>query len=206
MKLAAFEAIATALRDAGVRYLVAGGVAVNAHGYLRLTYDVDLVIQLAPDNIQLAFKALASLGYRPTVPVTAEQFSDEAQRARWIREKGMQVLNFYSDLHRPFTVDVFVSMPFDFEKEYRAAMQGELAPGVTVRFVSIPAPAETKQLASRQQEIADAAWETATWEGSRRAQLRSALALTVRERMQVLEALTELARRLAEMPRNQAAS
>jgi len=213
------------LRNAGVRYLVAGGVAVNAHGYLRLTYDVDLVIQLAPDNIQLAFNALAALGYRPTVPVTAEQFSDEAQRARWIRENGMQVLNFHSDLHRPFTVDVFVSVPFDFEREYGAALQGELAPGLIVRFVSIPELIEMRELANRPRDLdgiehlrmilegqrrsertVDAGWETATWEGSRRFQLRSALALTVRERMQALESLVELAQRLAKMPRSQGVS
>ena len=47
----------------------------------------------------------------------------------------------------------------------------------------------------------DTVWETATWEGSRRAQLRSALALSVRERLQALEALSEMAQRLAEMPR-----
>jgi len=45
MKLASFEAIARALDDAGVRYLVAGGLAVNAHGYLRFTKDVDIVVQ-----------------------------------------------------------------------------------------------------------------------------------------------------------------
>jgi len=155
MRLAVLEAIVTALRDARVRYLVAGGIAVNAHGYLRLTYDVDLLIQLKPDNIQPTFKALAGLGYRPTVPVTAEQFSDAAHRARWIREKGMQVLNFHSDLHRPFTVDVFVSEPFDFESEYEAAMQGELAPGLTVRFVSIPSLIAMKQLANRPRDLDD---------------------------------------------------
>ena len=53
---------------------------------------------------------------------------------------------------------------------------------------------------------ADAGWETATWEGSRRAQMRSALTLTVRERLQALEALAELAQRLANMPRTQGAS
>ena len=50
---------------------------------------------------------------------------------------------------------------------------------------------------------ADARRETATWEGSRRAQVRSALALTVRERLQALEALVELAQRLSDMPRKQ---
>lgn len=51
---------------------------------------------------------------------------------------------------------------------------------------------------------ADATWETGTWEGSRRAQLRAALAMTVRERLQALEDLAELARRLATMPRIEA--
>ncbi|HYS74730.1 MAG TPA: hypothetical protein VEM38_01385 [Burkholderiales bacterium] len=49
----------------------------------------------------------------------------------------------------------------------------------------------------------DPDWETATWEDSRRAQLRAALALTVRERLQALEELAELAQRLATMSRTQ---
>ena len=48
---------------------------------------------------------------------------------------------------------------------------------------------------------ADADWEAASWDGSRRAQLRVALTLTVRERLQALEELAELAQRLAEMSR-----
>ncbi len=54
--------------------------------------------------------------------------------------------------------------------------------------------------------VAEAGWETVTWEGSRRAQLRAALALTVRERLQALEDLAELAQRLAAMPRTQGQS
>lgn len=129
MMLAAFESIAVALRDAQIRYLVAGGLAVNAHGYLRLTQDVDLVIQLGGQNIRSCFGALANLGYRPLVPVTGEQFTDPEQRARWIRDKGMTVLNLYSDRYRPVTVDIFVTEPFDFDREYDAALIGELSPG-----------------------------------------------------------------------------
>lgn len=50
----------------------------------------------------------------------------------------------------------------------------------------------------------DPAWDTATWEGSRRAQIRAALALSLRERFQALDDLIELSRRLAEMPRKTA--
>jgi hypothetical protein len=51
MKLASIEAIIRVLENAGVRYLVAGGLAVNAHGYLRFTQNMDLVIALDPANI-----------------------------------------------------------------------------------------------------------------------------------------------------------
>ena len=105
MKLASFEAIVRALEKAGVRYLVVGGLAVNAHGYLRFTKDVDFVVQLIPDNIERAFAALGALGYRPTVPIMAEQFADAALRESWIRDKGMRVLLFWSDAHRETPID-----------------------------------------------------------------------------------------------------
>lgn len=44
-------------------------------------------------------------------------------------------------------------------------------------------------------------WSNATWEGNRRAQLRVALALSVRERLLALQALGELSESLATMPR-----
>jgi len=80
VKLASFKAIVRAFNDTGVRYLVAGGLAMNAHGYLRFTKDVDVVIQLIPDNVTRAFAALGTLGYRPAAPVTAEQFADRVTR------------------------------------------------------------------------------------------------------------------------------
>ena len=55
------------LERADVRYLVAGGLAVVAHGYPRLTVDLDLVLALDPANTKRAFDALQSLGYYPTV-------------------------------------------------------------------------------------------------------------------------------------------
>ena len=155
MKLAIFEAVCTALKAAKVRFLIAGGLAVNAHGYLRLTYDVDLVIQLDPKNIQSAFKALAQLGYRPSVPVTGAQFADAQQRKDWIKHKGMQVLNFHSEVHRQMPVDVFVTEPFDFDHEFKSAIRGKLAPGLTVRFVSIATLIKMKKLANRPKDLDD---------------------------------------------------
>src|SRR5947208_13754502 len=58
MKQGSFDVLVQALYKGRVRYLVAGGLAVNAHGYLPFTRDVDLVIQLDPDNVIAAFRAL----------------------------------------------------------------------------------------------------------------------------------------------------
>lgn len=155
MKLESFEAIVNALHEAGVRYLVAGGLAVNAHGYLRLTLDVDLVIKLDADNVAAAFTALATIGYRPLVPVTAAQFADPAQREHWIAEKGMRVLNFFSDRHRETALDVFVTEPFDFEREVAASLQAELSPGFMVPFVSIATLIAMKEVANRPRDVDD---------------------------------------------------
>jgi hypothetical protein len=155
MKLASFEALATALETAGVRYLVAGGLAVGAHGYLRFTKDVDIVVQLIPDNIQRTFEALASLGYRPIVPVTMEQFANTEIRQSWIRDKGMQVLQFWSDAHRETSVDVFVTEPFSFDEEYAQALITPLHEKLSIRFVSLSTLIRMKQEADRPQDRAD---------------------------------------------------
>lgn len=155
MKLASLEAVVAALNGGNVRYLVAGGLAVNAHGYIRATQDVDLVISLDSENVLRAFDTLASLGYRPLVPITAAQFADGELRRRWIREKGMQVLNFFSDRHRETTIDLFVTEPFAFEREYASALQGDLAPGMSVRFVSLPTLIAMKVQAGRPRDLDD---------------------------------------------------
>ncbi len=155
MKLAGFEAIVGALNAAGVRYLVVGGVAVNAHGYSRFTKDLDLVVLLERENVLGAFAALEKIGYRPNVPITAEQFADPQRRESWRNEKGMLVLQFWSDLHRETPLDVFVYEPFDFDLEEERALAGSGADGVPARFASIPALIAMKQAAGRPQDLID---------------------------------------------------
>jgi len=155
MKLASFEMIARALNEVGVRYLVAGGLAVNAHGYMRFTKDVDIVLRLVPDNIMRAFQSLGRLGYEPNVPVTAGQFANDALRNSWIKNKGMQVLQLWSDAHLETPIDIFVTEPLDFEKEYKNALIKPLYGTVEVRFVTIPTLIRMKQAAGREQDRID---------------------------------------------------
>jgi hypothetical protein len=83
----------SALNQSGVRYLIAGGIAVNIHGYQRATADLDIVIQLEKENILAALRVLGNLDYRSILPVNASDFANEEIRNSWIAEKSMQVFS-----------------------------------------------------------------------------------------------------------------
>ena len=155
MKVASLESIARSLNEARVRYLVVGGLAVAAHGYGRVTFDVDLVVQLQPDNVERAMQALESLGYGPVAPVPAREFADPTIRESWRREKNMVVFQLHSDQHRETRIDLFVTEPFDFDAEYSSALVGEFAPGLSVRFVRMEALIKMKEATGREKDQQD---------------------------------------------------
>lgn len=155
MERRSVEAIVRALNDAAVRYLIAGGLAVVAHGYLRFTADVDLILDLDAKNVGKAIKALQGLGYYPRVPVSAEQFLDPEVRARWIREKGMKVFSLISALHQKTDVDLFAEAPLDFERAFADATRVEVTPGVPAAFVSLDDLLLLKSQAGRPLDLED---------------------------------------------------
>jgi hypothetical protein len=155
VEISGAEAVFDALNRADVAYLVVGGLAVNAHGYVRMTMDIDLVIALNPENILKALHGLAGACFRPAVPVTPEQFADPANRKRWREEKEMRVLKLWSDKYRLSPVDIFIYEPFDFAAEYARAERLELREGLSVPIVSLEALLTMKREAGRPQDLAD---------------------------------------------------
>ena len=60
------------LNENSVRYLVVGGYAVAFHGHPRYTKDLDVWVELSPDNANKIIAALnkfgfGSLGLKPVV-------------------------------------------------------------------------------------------------------------------------------------------
>lgn len=155
MEVRSIEAIVRALNAADVRYLIVGGLAVNAHGFARMTRDVDLVIELEPSNTQRCLRALIGAGYRLMIPEEPAAFADAATRESWRRDKGMIVLKLWGDEHRRTPVDVFVYEPFPFDREYKEAVRVELAPGLHAPIVSLPTLLQMKLEAGRPQDLED---------------------------------------------------
>ncbi len=155
MEARSVEAIIRALNEAKVQYLVVGGLAVNAHGYERLTVDVDLVIGLEPGNIVRGLQALAAIDYHISVPVSAEDFSDPMRREEWRAEKGMVVLKFWSDSHRRTPLDVFIYEPFNFEQEYGRAHWLSVAGEMRAPILAYGPLLEMKKSAGRPKDLLD---------------------------------------------------
>ena len=135
---------------------MAGGVAVNAHGYQRMTQDLDLVLDLGHDNVLAALRALAELGYAAVLPVETEEFANPERRREWNEERNVEVFSLTSDVHRETTIDLFVRDPFAFDEEYAEAMVGEVAPGLDVSFVRLPTLIAMKQKTGRARDEDDA--------------------------------------------------
>ena len=155
MNLKSIIGASIALRDAGVRFIICGGQAVVVHGYTRFTADLDIAIQLTPSAAQGAVAALKAAGYRPSIPVTADQFANPETRASWARDRNMKVLNFISDADPFGGIDIFVQDPFDFEAEYDAALSFELVPGLTWRVLRLDALIDMKRAVGRAVDIDD---------------------------------------------------
>ncbi len=163
MELRSVEAIVRALNDAKVRYLIVGGLAVNAHGFVRLTVDVDMVIGLERENIVRGLHALEGIDYHMSIPVTHEAFADPALRESWRREKGMVLLKLWSDAHRRTPVDVFIYEPFDFERVFAAATSAPVLGSLNAPMVDYDTLVAMKREAGRPQDLIDLA-ELERWQ------------------------------------------
>ena len=64
------------LNKAGVDYIMVGGWAVNMHGYIRATIDLDIWIMTSRDNADKVYAALKDFG-APLSDVTPEDFATD---------------------------------------------------------------------------------------------------------------------------------
>jgi hypothetical protein len=125
---------------AKVDYAVVGGVAVNAHGYMRATNDLDIFIRPTEDNAKAAFEALRALG----VPLEDLQPND--------------LLNDHENLrfgHMDDHIDILASIgDMSFDQVWRNRIEAEVA-GLSIPFISKPDLIENKKQVGRLRDLAD---------------------------------------------------
>jgi hypothetical protein len=149
-----FEPIFRALEDDSVRYVAVGGLATVLHGFTRLTVDLDLVVDLAPEEAARAIETLVRLGFVPRVPVSAAEFADAGKRQSWIVEKNMRVFTMIDPTSPLRQVDLFVEPPLPFDELWRRSEILDLG-GYTVRVAAIEDLIAMKRNAGRPQDLID---------------------------------------------------
>lgn len=124
-----------ALHDGQVRFVLIGGVAVGAHGYVRATEDVDIVPDPSPENVRRLGNALVDMD--ATLPL--------AERSERITlETGKGALDI---VQRAPGVPGFAELD-------SAAVEADLL-GVPVRVCSLAHLRAMKQARGASQDLAD---------------------------------------------------
>jgi len=149
-----YEDVFRALNEKGVRYLVAGGVAVVLHGFLRATADLDLMVDFERVNISAFIEVLKALGYKPRPPVPIEELGSAESREKWKSEKGMRVFSLFNPEQPQDIIDVFVDEPVSFAQAYVGREQVSLGE-ISVSVVSVPDLIRLKKIAGREQDMED---------------------------------------------------
>ena len=130
-----------ALHAHGVEYVVVGGVAVNAHGYVRNTSDLDIFFRPSLENAAALFHALESV----SVPLDGMDSTDLLiDYAQFQMKTPMGRVDFLHSIG---------DMPFD--QAWNGRVEEEVD-GIRVYFISKQDLIENKLQVGRLQDLVDA--------------------------------------------------
>jgi hypothetical protein len=142
------------LSDEPVQYVLVGGLAVQLHGFLRSTFDIDLVLAMDDENLVRFISVANRFGLVPAMPVSISSIRNAAQIDQWLREKGMLAFSLRQTHVGGSVVDIIVRPEVPFEKLMANAAVGELF-GRQVRIASIEDLLVMKRSANRPKDQLD---------------------------------------------------
>jgi len=135
-----FKEFVELLNKNRVKYLVVGGYAVALHGYPRYTKDLDVWIELTPENASNILKALAQFGFG-----SLDLKQDDFLEADQIIQLG----------YPPNRIDIMTSLKgLTFKDCFNSRVQVEIE-GVQINFIDIDSLKKNKQASGRLQDLAD---------------------------------------------------
>lgn len=143
------RALLEALHESGIRFVVIGGVAVGAHGYVRATADLDLVPDSDPANLDRIIAVLDSL--QATLPTAGGRRFDPGRDGRAVRRgANVTVDTKFGGLD---VVQLASGVP-GYSQLADDAIESDVL-GVPVRICSLSSLREMKEAQGRAQDRAD---------------------------------------------------
>ena len=136
-----FKEFIELLNENNVGYLVVGGYAVAFHGHPRYTKDLDVWIDLSPDNADKILDALKKFGFG-SLGLKPDDFLESDQ----IIQLG----------YPPNRIDILTTLKdLKFENCYKAKVDVEIQ-GLHIDFIDIENLKKNKRATGRPQDLADA--------------------------------------------------
>ena len=145
----AADEILFALVDHGVDFVVIGGIAVQTHGYLRGTHDVDIIVRPNALNMSRLSGALADLHAELRGGGTLRLTDPHQLRSAPL----IPVMTRFGPLDIVH-IDHLAGSPGDYERLRQAAISVELE-GRSVAVTGLSDLIRMKRAAGRDQDLAD---------------------------------------------------
>jgi hypothetical protein len=149
-----YHSVLSALSEAGVPFVVVGGVAVNLQGVPRFTADLDLAVALEGSVLAVASRVLHGLGLRNRLPVGEDELARPGAVREWIDERNLRAFTFVDPADPLREVDLVLDSPVPFEEMLRTA--DRLSSGsLTLAVASIAVLIRMKSGTGRAQDASD---------------------------------------------------
>lgn len=149
-----YERILRELQRQKVRYLLIGGVAVNLHGYDRITGDLDIIISMTDTNIKKFIAVAKKLGLKPRIPVKIEDFAVTRLRREWIKEKNMRAFLVANPGNPAEHLDIVIEHPVNFSQAYRRREKIKSG-GLKMPLIAVEDLIKMKAHAGRERDLTD---------------------------------------------------
>jgi hypothetical protein len=144
-----------AFASAQVRYAVAGGFAVVLHGIPRTTFDLDIVVDDADDNMQCLVAVLDQEGFRPRLPVPLHELADAKARQIWIEERNLIAFTLMHPIRTMEELDILLTTPFRW-REIEDSLVWRRINGLQVPIIGRALLRQMKLATGREKDRADA--------------------------------------------------
>ncbi len=143
------------MNEAGIRYLIVGGVAVNLHGHRRFTADVDILLALDEENLEKMTALMHAMKYVERLPIELKELNNQEKVKQLLEEKGMTAYTFLSNGRERIDVDVLASASLSFDSYDQHKVMLDIDEAVQVPVVSINDLISLKKEANRAKDIED---------------------------------------------------
>lgn len=114
------------LSEGQVQYVLVGGMAVQLHGFMRSTFNIDLVLAMNDENLVRFIDVAKRFGLIPSIPVPIESLRNASQIEQWYREKGMLAFALREPQVGGGVVNILVRPEVPFEQIMESAVEGKL--------------------------------------------------------------------------------